>query len=1340
MTGGNGRPPVDSSSSDPEQTEERPSPRRRRGAKKRVVKDAATSTDEGSLPTDSSFSLSSSGHDSETDVSGAPVVAAAPKSPSPPPTTEVPLYWKPMDGQDRVPRSDLKDVFDYNHRRPQLAPPGSGRREALLNVRLVKVDTHEPSPKPRGVESMDLHSLVDLHKQLEKERKEMPGELVVPGKVSSIAVAMLIDSGASVSIISTGLWEVLHREEPGWTLLSTDCCIRTVSGERATVRGRTVLEVELGGHFYVHQFIVLDVAEDMILGLDFIQKFKVDCNWKKGVLCLQGDEVQACRRYSLGDGRVRRLLLSVKTVLPALSQIVVDTQVQGRAPGDLPDWGMVSPAQKPTEVHGVVPGKALVDPRCSEIPVPVMNPGTIDVVLPKYTLIGFLIPVQQIETPLTETSQTAGESDDRTGSARGRRDGRQSEGQTGNPTGADSADRFGDRSGSALGRRNGRQSEDQTGGPTGADSADRTGQPNIVRTDAFEVLVSEHSASGANLAPSVGEPVRCVAPECREEDEFRAWQEEKRQRELALAPDTNVPRTLVESPRLPPEAEQKLSDRFYQKRWTDYSDTESAPSQTGTDEQTGRRPSGRDTYTGREPVAPITGSDPQSLVPPHLKKLYERSLDCIQEEERPALVSFLREYEDVFARDANDLGRSSAVQHRIDTGDAMPIKQPPRRVPLHKKMVVQEEVEKMLNRGVIEPSDGPWASPIVLVTKKDGSTRFCVDFRRLNEATKKDAYPLPRIEDNLDTLQGAKYYSTLDLISGFWQVEMAPEDRDKTAFTVGGGGLYRFLTMPFGLCNAPATFQRLMERVLRGLQWEVAVLYIDDIIVFADTVESHLQRLGAVLDRLRQAGLKLKPEKCELLRERVAFLGHIVSAKGVEVDRAKIIKIQTWPVPRNLTELRSFIGLCAYYRRFVPNFSAVCKPLFVLTQKEQPYFWGGPQHHAMETMKKLLTSAPILGYPRNEGRYILDCDASNIGLGAVLSQEQDGQEKVIAYASKTLNKPERNYCVTRRELLAIITFTKQFHHYLYGARFLVRTDHAALYWLLRKKDPEGQMARWITFLQAYDLEIQHRPGVRHGNADALSRCMEGCRDLDTLQLPCYETSTLDEIKERAMETLRRVQTRSQAKRQPVEVRPGSDSQTEVKEVDNGTSTVGRPKAAARSHQSAAETAQSNPVVQTSRGEISSPTSRDAATGPRLDRTARPTDGRDSPIVGNSRGETSVPVSRDAATGPRPDQPAHQSDDRDSPTVGKQSASPTETASDTGHMPPSRPPVDVAEAERQEQFFREQLPETWSDEAMAFLQDRDADLAKVKAWFREDLRPDWDTVAKEGIVVKTWWGR
>ena len=268
--------------------------------------------------------------------------------------------------------------------------------------------------------------------------------------------------------------------------------------------------------------------------------------------------------------------------------------------------------------------------------------------------------------------------------------------------------------------------------------------------------------------------------------------------------------------------------------------------------------------------------------------------------------------------------------------------------------------------------------------------------------------------------KGASWYSTLDLLSGFWQVEVDPADREKTAFTIGGGGLYQFVTMPFGLCNAPATFQRLMEKVLKGMQWEIAVLYIDDVIVFSETVEEHLDRLGRVFGRLRKAGLKLKPSKCKLLARKVEFLGHIVSGEGVQVDPSKIDKVLSWPRPTTLTQLRGFIGLCAYYRRFVPGFSSVCKPLYKLTEKNAPFVWGPEQQEAMDQLKILLTQAPILGYPRENGRFVLDTDASNEGIGGVLSQEQDQVEVVICYGSKVLNGAQRNYCVTRRELLAVV--------------------------------------------------------------------------------------------------------------------------------------------------------------------------------------------------------------------------------------------------------------------------------------------------------------------------------
>ncbi len=292
--------------------------------------------------------------------------------------------------------------------------------------------------------------------------------------------------------------------------------------------------------------------------------------------------------------------------------------------------------------------------------------------------------------------------------------------------------------------------------------------------------------------------------------------------------------------------------------------------------------------------------------------------------------------------------------------------------------------------------------------------------------------------------------------------------------------------MPFGLCNAPATFQRLMEKVLAGLQWEIAVLYIDDIVGFGNSVEQHLERLERMFGRLRTAGLKLKPSKCSLLKRKVEFLGHVVSAEGVEADPAKIDKVKNWPQPRDVTEVRSFIGLCAYYRRFVKGFSEKCKPLYRLTEKGVAFSWGKEQEEAFAALKDSLTSAPILAFPNETDKFILDTDASAFGIGGVLSQVQNNEERVIAYGSRVLSKPERNYCVTRRELLAIVEFVKMYHHYLVGAHFLLRTDHAALYWLFGMKNLEGQPARWVERLGCYDMTIKHRPGVKHTNADAPS--------------------------------------------------------------------------------------------------------------------------------------------------------------------------------------------------------------------------------------------------------------
>ena len=290
----------------------------------------------------------------------------------------------------------------------------------------------------------------------------------------------------------------------------------------------------------------------------------------------------------------------------------------------------------------------------------------------------------------------------------------------------------------------------------------------------------------------------------------------------------------------------------------------------------------------------------------------------------------LQAYGDIFAEDDTDLGRTKRVNHKIDTGTSAPIRHHPRRIPFAKREQARELLEKMLKRDVVEPSTSPWSSPIVLVTKKDGSIRFCVDFRRLNEITRKDAYPLPRVDDTLDTLAGSRWFSTLDLLSGYWQVEMDKGDREKTAF-ITQEGLYQFKVMPFGLTNAPATFQRLMDAVLAGLQWKSCLVYLDDVIIVGRTFEEHLNHLGEIFDRLRQAGLKLKVTKCSLFQEKVCYLGHIVSSKGVATDPSKTKKVADWPVPTTPKEVQQFLGFANYYRRFVKDFATIARPLHRLT-------------------------------------------------------------------------------------------------------------------------------------------------------------------------------------------------------------------------------------------------------------------------------------------------------------------------------------------------------------------------------------------------------------------------
>ena len=451
----------------------------------------------------------------------------------------------------------------------------------------------------------------------------------------------------------------------------------------------------------------------------------------------------------------------------------------------------------------------------------------------------------------------------------------------------------------------------------------------------------------------------------------------------------------------------------------------------------------------------------------------------------------LNKYVDLFVPPGQEkTGLTEKVTHMIKLLKPGPVRCTLRRVAPGKRTIIEEAVNDMWKNNVIKPSHSSWSSPVVLAKKKDGSIRFCVDFRKLNDITEKDAFPIPRIDDCLDALGGNEYFCTLDLQSGYWQIAMDDNSKSMTAFATHMG-LYQFNVMPFGLSNAPATFQRMMEEMLGGLRWTNCLVYLDDIIVFGKTLSQCEENLCAVLDRIRDYGLKLKPSKCRIFQKSVKFLGRIVSKDGIATDPEKTEAVQSWPVPETLKQVRGFLGLAGYYRQYVKDFSGKAAPLTDMLRGNKPkFYWNAACQQAFERLKESLVTPPVLGFPTDTGHYILDTDASGESISAVLSQIQDGREVVIAYSSNSLGKSQRNYCATHRELLAIVVNAKKFSNYLWGTDFTVRTDHASLKWLMNFKDANGMLARWISILSEFGITaqtIEHRAGKKHTNADALSR-------------------------------------------------------------------------------------------------------------------------------------------------------------------------------------------------------------------------------------------------------------
>lgn len=458
----------------------------------------------------------------------------------------------------------------------------------------------------------------------------------------------------------------------------------------------------------------------------------------------------------------------------------------------------------------------------------------------------------------------------------------------------------------------------------------------------------------------------------------------------------------------------------------------------------------------------------------------------LTDDEKLKLVGLLISYEKLFSFDG-ELGESSVLRHHIDTGEEKPIHSSPYRLSPKMREAVQKQIVDWLKDGVIRPSNSPWSSPVVVVPKKDGSWRMCIDLRGVNKITKKDVYPLPNLEDTLASLNGAMYFSSLDLNQGYMQIKLTESSIPKTAF-ITPDGLYEFTRMPFGLCNAPATFQRIMDITLSGLKWNQCLVYLDDIVIYGNTLEEHNKHLVNVLQRIEDSGMTIKPSKCAFGVTELKFLGHIVSGQGIHMDPEKVRAIKELKEPTNVTEIRSFIGAASYYRRFVKDFAKIAEPMTKLTRDKVVFQWEKEQQKAFDTIKEALMTQPILCHFDPKLPIELRTDACGYGLGAILLHEfPDKTKRVITYASRLLQGAELNYAISEKECLAIVWAVDKFKTYLMGSKFKIVTDHLALSWIKNKKKLSGRLMRWALMLEPYDYEVEYKSGKHHKDVDHLSR-------------------------------------------------------------------------------------------------------------------------------------------------------------------------------------------------------------------------------------------------------------
>jgi len=459
-------------------------------------------------------------------------------------------------------------------------------------------------------------------------------------------------------------------------------------------------------------------------------------------------------------------------------------------------------------------------------------------------------------------------------------------------------------------------------------------------------------------------------------------------------------------------------------------------------------------------------------------------LNCQQKSEAEQVINSFQEISG-----ESHLGRTNKVIMQIDTADAKPFKR--KQYPLSPYMleILNKELDKMLELGVVEPSNSPWCSPVLLVRKANGEYRFCFDGRSLNAVTKHHSYPLPNMDSILNRLRNSNFISSIDLRHAFWQIPLDDESKEKTAFAVAGRGLFQFTVNPFGLVNSAAYQQKLVDCLFNHLEPNVFT-YLDDIIIVSSTFDEHLELLIKVKEILSEANLTVNLKKCKFFRTSLKYLGFVIGKAGLHTDPEKVSTIVNYPRPKTVTEVKRFLGMCSWFRRFIENFASTVSPLNDLLRgkrKKQQVDWTPVAENAFLAIKKALVSAPILSQPDFSQPFVIQTDASDTGIGGFLSQNLSGEERVIAYASRALSKSERNFSVTERECLAVIFCIEKFRPYVEGVQFTVKTDHHSLLWLNNIKNPSGRLARWAVRLRQFSFTLVHRKGLDNVVPDALSR-------------------------------------------------------------------------------------------------------------------------------------------------------------------------------------------------------------------------------------------------------------